>query len=115
MMPLRHLRAACLLLVSAASCVVSVSMTSVYNGFVFVRAFYLLLDECLRERFRLSAYRKLYVPLPDEVDLMKKILTVAAASVLSLSAQAAQDPEVVYARACGVCHNGQSPMAPDAW
>lgn len=46
---------------------------------------------------------------------MKKILTVAAASVLSLSAQAAQDPEVVYARACGVCHNGQLPMAPDAW
>jgi cytochrome c5 len=87
-------------------------MTSVYNGVDFVCAFYLLLDKWPRERFRSSAYRKQYVPLHDEVDLMKKLLTVAAALMFSLSVQAAQDPEAVYARACGVCHNGQLPMAP---
>jgi cytochrome c5 len=32
--------------------------------------------------------------------------------MLSLSVQAAQDPEAVYARACGVCHGGQIPTAP---
>lgn len=43
---------------------------------------------------------------------MKKLLIVAAALMLSFNAQAAQDPEAVYARACGVCHNGQIPTAP---
>ncbi|MCE5364303.1 c-type cytochrome [Pseudomonas anguilliseptica] len=43
---------------------------------------------------------------------MKKLLIAASALMLSLSAQAAQDPEAVYARACGVCHNGQIPTAP---
>ncbi|MGH8354644.1 MAG: c-type cytochrome [Pseudomonas sp.] len=44
---------------------------------------------------------------------MNKLL-LAAASVLLLSsaAQAAQDPEAVFNRACGACHNGQLPMAP---
>ena len=32
--------------------------------------------------------------------------------VLSAGVQAAQDPEAVFNRACGVCHNGQLPMAP---
>ena len=43
---------------------------------------------------------------------MKKILLAAVVSTLSLQAQAAQDPEAVYARACAACHNGQLPMAP---
>lgn len=43
---------------------------------------------------------------------MKKLLIVAAALMLSFNAQAAQDPEAVFARACGVCHNGQIPTAP---
>jgi cytochrome c5 len=111
-MPLRHLRAACLLLVSAASCVVSVSMTSVYNGVDFVCAIYLLLDKCHGNDLDHLPIESSTFPIPDEVDLMKKLLTVAAALMLSLSAQAAQDPEAVYARACGVCHNGQLPMAP---
>jgi cytochrome c5 len=44
---------------------------------------------------------------------MKKML-LAAAGVLMLSfnSHAAQDPEAVYARACGACHNGQLPTAP---
>ncbi|WP_341304061.1 c-type cytochrome [Pseudomonas sp. TMP25] len=43
---------------------------------------------------------------------MEKLLIASAALLLSLSAHAAQDPEAVYARSCGVCHNGQLPMAP---
>ena len=43
---------------------------------------------------------------------MKKLLIAASALMLSLSVQAAQDPEAVYARACGVCHGGQIPTAP---
>ncbi|TIH10642.1 cytochrome c5 family protein [Pseudomonas leptonychotis] len=43
---------------------------------------------------------------------MKKLLTVATALMFSLGAHAAQDPEAVYARACGVCHNGAIPTAP---
>ena len=43
---------------------------------------------------------------------MKKLLIAASALMLSLSVQAAQDPEAVYARACGVCHGGQIPNAP---
>lgn len=43
---------------------------------------------------------------------MKKLLIVAGVLMLSFNAQAAQDPEAVYARSCGVCHNGQIPTAP---
>ena len=43
---------------------------------------------------------------------MKKLLIAASALMLSLSVQAAQAPEAVYARACGVCHGGQIPTAP---
>ena len=43
---------------------------------------------------------------------MEKLLIASAALLLSLSAHAAQDPEAVYARSCGVCHNGQIPTAP---
>lgn len=43
---------------------------------------------------------------------MKKLLTVAAAMLVTMGAHAAQDPEAVYARSCGVCHNGQIPTAP---
>jgi cytochrome c5 len=51
-------------------------------------------------------------PIPDEVDLMKNLLIAASVLMLSFSAQAAQDPEAVFARACGACHNGQLPTAP---
>lgn len=43
---------------------------------------------------------------------MKKLLIVAAVLLLSGTAQAAQDPEAVFTKACGVCHNGQLPTAP---
>ena len=43
---------------------------------------------------------------------MKKMLIAAALVSLSFHAQAAQDPEAVYSRACAACHNGQLPMAP---
>jgi cytochrome c5 len=43
---------------------------------------------------------------------MKKLLIVAAVLMLSSNVQAAQDPEAVFTRACGVCHNGQLPNAP---
>ena len=87
-------------------------MTPVYNGADFVCAFSLQLDKWPRERFRSSAHRKQYVPLPDEVDLMKKLLIAVSALMFSFSAHAAQDPEAVYARACGVCHNGAIPTSP---
>ena len=44
---------------------------------------------------------------------MKKVLVVSAALLwLSGAANAAQDPEAVYAKACAACHNGQLPVAP---
>jgi len=43
---------------------------------------------------------------------MKKLLLAASVLLLSSVAQAAQDPEAVFNRACGACHNGQLPMAP---
>ena len=43
---------------------------------------------------------------------MKKLLLAASMLVLSAGVQAAQDPEAVFNRACGVCHNRQLPMAP---
>ncbi len=46
---------------------------------------------------------------------MEKML-IAGAALLWLSAaanaNAVQDPEAVYAKACSACHNGQLPMAP---
>ena len=43
---------------------------------------------------------------------MKQLLLAASMLVLSAGVQAAQDPEAVFNRSCGVCHNGQLPMAP---
>jgi cytochrome c5 len=43
---------------------------------------------------------------------MKKLLIAVSALMFSFSAHAAQDPEAVYARACGVCHNGAIPTSP---
>ncbi|EZH80448.1 MAG: c-type cytochrome [Pseudomonas sp.] len=43
---------------------------------------------------------------------MKKMLLAAAVMTLSFNGYAAQDPQAVYDRACGVCHNGQIPTAP---
>jgi cytochrome c5 len=44
---------------------------------------------------------------------MKKVLVASAALLwLSGAANAAQDPEAVYAKACAACHNGQLPTAP---
>lgn len=42
---------------------------------------------------------------------MKKLL-LAVSLVAAASAQAAQDPEAVFNRACGVCHMGAIPTAP---
>ncbi|AYC30938.1 cytochrome c5 family protein [Pseudomonas cavernae] len=43
---------------------------------------------------------------------MKLSLLAATSILLACSAQAAQDPEAVFSRACGACHAGQLPMAP---
>lgn len=43
---------------------------------------------------------------------MKKLLLAVSLVAVAASAQAAQDPEAVFNKACGVCHNGQLPMAP---
>ncbi|MCW1935393.1 c-type cytochrome [Pseudomonas sp. MDMC_285] len=43
---------------------------------------------------------------------MKKMLLAAAVMMLSFNGYAAQDPQAVYDRSCGVCHNGQIPTAP---
>ncbi|MBM7062554.1 cytochrome c5 family protein [Pseudomonas sp. UL073] len=43
---------------------------------------------------------------------MMKLLLIAASVLLACSAQASQDPEAVFNRSCGACHNGQLPMAP---
>jgi len=43
---------------------------------------------------------------------MKKMLIVAVALLMSAGVQAAQDPQAVYDRSCGMCHNGQLPQAP---
>lgn len=42
---------------------------------------------------------------------MRRIL-ILALGCLSLGALAAQDPEAVFNRSCGICHNGQLPLAP---
>ncbi|MBX8486852.1 c-type cytochrome [Pseudomonas cichorii] len=41
-----------------------------------------------------------------------KYLTLLAIFLLPLGAQAAQDPETVFNRSCGICHNGQLKTAP---
>ncbi|WP_409278913.1 c-type cytochrome [Pseudomonas defluvii] len=51
--------------------------------------------------------------------MKKKLALLACLAVVSL-AQAGQDPEAVFNRACQMCHNGQLPMAPkkgdiEAW
>lgn len=43
---------------------------------------------------------------------MKKLLLVMSLAAVAATAQAAQDPEAVFAKACGNCHNGQLPQAP---
>ncbi len=43
---------------------------------------------------------------------MKLLLLAATTLLLSAMAHAAQDPEAVFNRSCGACHNGQLPMAP---
>ncbi|PTS85800.1 cytochrome c5 family protein [Pseudomonas sp. HMWF032] len=43
---------------------------------------------------------------------MKKAICLAFALLSLGSVQAAQDPQAVFNRSCGMCHNGQLPTAP---
>ena len=43
---------------------------------------------------------------------MKKMLIAASVLLLAANVQAAQDPEAVFNKSCGMCHNGQLPQAP---
>ncbi|TRX74519.1 c-type cytochrome [Pseudomonas mangiferae] len=43
---------------------------------------------------------------------MKRMLFAAGCAALAFGVEAAQDPEAVFERACGVCHDGQLPTAP---
>lgn len=43
---------------------------------------------------------------------MNKLALLALTLSLTGLANAAQDPEAVFNRSCGVCHNGQLPTAP---
>lgn len=43
---------------------------------------------------------------------MKNVVLLAFALLSMGAVQAAKDPEAVYNRSCGVCHNGQLPTAP---
>lgn len=43
---------------------------------------------------------------------MKKVVLLAFTLMSMGAAQAAQDPEAVFNRSCGMCHNGQLPQAP---
>lgn len=43
---------------------------------------------------------------------MKKAVLLAFALLSMGAVQAAQDPEAVFNRSCGMCHNGQLPTAP---
>lgn len=43
---------------------------------------------------------------------MKKVVLLAFALLSMGAVQAAQDPEAVFNRSCGMCHNGQLPTAP---
>lgn len=110
--PLRHLRTSCRALRGAASGVVSVSMVPVYNAADFVCALSRALDDYCGDELDLGVHRGRCVAFPDEADLMNKMLLAAAVLVFSYNSQAAQDPQTVFNRACGACHNGQLPMAP---
>ncbi len=43
---------------------------------------------------------------------MKTIMLVSLLSMTCSIAQAAQEPEAVFAKSCAMCHNGQLPSAP---
>ncbi|MDU9410634.1 MULTISPECIES: c-type cytochrome [Pseudomonas] len=43
---------------------------------------------------------------------MNKLALLAFTLGLAAAANAAQDPEAVFNRSCGMCHNGQLPTAP---
>jgi cytochrome c5 len=43
---------------------------------------------------------------------MKKLLIAASVFLLATTVQAAQDPEAIFNKSCGMCHNGQLPQAP---
>nr|MBO2510542.1 cytochrome c5 family protein [Gammaproteobacteria bacterium] len=43
---------------------------------------------------------------------MKLLLLATSIALLACSVQAAQEPEAVFNRSCGACHNGQLPTAP---
>ncbi|MBF7728813.1 c-type cytochrome [Pseudomonas sp. N040] len=43
---------------------------------------------------------------------MKKMLIAAGALLLAANVQAAADPEAIFNKSCGMCHNGQLPQAP---
>lgn len=43
---------------------------------------------------------------------MRKVLIAASVLLLAANVQAAQDPEAVFNKSCGMCHNGQLPQAP---
>ncbi|MCY1286272.1 Cytochrome c5 [compost metagenome] len=43
---------------------------------------------------------------------MKLLLLAVGTLLLAATAQAGQEPEAVFNRSCGACHNGQLPMAP---
>ncbi len=43
---------------------------------------------------------------------MRKMLIAASVLLLATGVQAAQDPEAVFNKSCGMCHNGQLPQAP---
>jgi cytochrome c5 len=45
-------------------------------------------------------------------NIMKTLLAAAICLLAFSNAQAAQDPEAVFNRACTACHSGQLPMAP---
>lgn len=43
---------------------------------------------------------------------MRKVVLLAFALLSMGTVQAAQEPEAVFNRSCGMCHNGQLPTAP---
>jgi len=86
---------------------VSVSAAQVYNAADFVCA--LLHCRSAGERFSQPDARRC-LSWTDE-DHMKKLLLAGVALLMTVQAQAAQDPETVYNRSCASCHNGQMPIA----
>lgn len=43
---------------------------------------------------------------------MRKTLLITVTAFILGTAQAAQEPEAVFAKTCAMCHNGQLPNAP---